>query len=75
MMLDRGDSAFGVGVEKKRRWKNPEFLYLILFTDLFSVGSVAIALKTILHTLVKRVFVSLRRPIRTRERWRSHPAR
>lgn len=45
--------------------KNNKFLFLILFSGLFSVGSVAITLKTILHTLVKGVFGSLWQPIRT----------
>ena len=69
------NSAVRMGLEKeKNRKKIHKFLFLSLFTDHFSVGSVAIALKTILHALVKGVFVSLWRPIRMREMWWSHPA-
>lgn len=53
------------GFGEKEKQKNNKFLFLILFSGLFSVGSVAITLKTILHTLVKGVFGSLWRPIRT----------
>lgn len=68
------------GLEKKEQGKKtphqpPKFFGLILFTGPFSVGSVAIALKTLLHTLVKGAFASLRRAIRTRERRWSHPSR
>lgn len=71
------DSVFRKGLEKKKKKREKaekeKFLFFILFTGHFSVGSVAITLKTILHTLVKGVFASLWQPIRMRARWWSRP--
>lgn len=53
-------SVLRMGLEKRRMGgKKSKFLFLFLFSGLFSVGSVAITLKTVLHTLVRGVFGSL----------------
>lgn len=52
------------GKQEEKKKNKHKLLFLILFSGLFSVGSVAITVKTILHTLVKGVFGSLWWPIR-----------
>lgn len=58
LVCSAAGSVLRMGLEKRKAGKN-KFLFLILFSGLFSVGSVAITVKTILHTLVKGVFGSL----------------